>query len=177
MTRENKRYTAVNTGTTSASGALVGITVNIAQGDNISNRNGDQIRVDGVTYRFGCTLNASATVERVRFIFFTDHYNLGSTPAVTDVLNTADVFSGFNPINMQAKRFKILHDQTLTLCTSGNAGRTATCDLSFKKSKVVQFTGTTGAQGAGHFYFIVLSDIGATNGGYEVSWDLVYQDA
>jgi len=176
-TREIKKYTAYNGASTTSAGVVTPITVNIPQGDNISNRSGDQIRVVRFDLVVEANLNALATVERVRVIFFIDHFNLGSTPAVTDVLDTATTQSFYNYMNDQAHRFKVLYDKIHTLCANGKAGVTDKSSLPFKKSKLVNFLGTTGVQGAGHFYVLVISDLGSNNGACTTSWNLRYQDA
>lgn len=176
-TRESKKYTAINSGATASAGTVVPITVNIPQGDNISNRSGDQIRVTKFSTSTVVALSNAATSERVRFVWFVDHTNLGSTPAVTDVLDTASVVSFLNYLNDQSHRFKIIDDHMFTLNTSGGNSVSYRRTFKFSKAKVVNFLGTTGVQGVGHFYVLIISDIGVNNGAYSTSWDLRYQDA
>ncbi len=176
-TREVKKYTAYNSGGTASTGAVIPITVNIPQGDNISQRTGDQIRVVRFDLAEQVNLNALSTVERVRIVWFIDHYNLGSTPAVTDVLDIANTISSYNYFNDQNNRFKILRDHVHTLCANGKAGVSTNITFKFTKRKLVNFLGTTGAQGQGHFYVLIISDIGSNNGTYTVRWNLRFQDA
>jgi len=176
-TRESKKYTASNGAATSNAGSVVPITVNIPQGDNISQRAGNQIRVTQFDWIAETNLNGAATTERVRFIWFIDHYNLGTTPAVTDVLDSATTTSFLNYQNDQSHRFKILDDLVITMCTAGAAGKSIKRHHFFNRAKIVEFLGTTGVQGPGHFYVLVISDLGANNGTYTVNWNMRFQDA
>lgn len=175
--REIKKYTANNGGTTSSSGVVVPVTVNIAQGDNISDRAGDEIRMVRCDFHFEANMNFSAGAERIRFVCFIDKRNLGSTPAVTDVLNTASTIAFINTINDQSHRFTILCDKKMTLTIGGGYGQSMSHVQRFVRPKLVSFLGTTGVQGNGHVYVLIISDLGALNGAYNVSWNVRYTDA
>lgn len=117
-TSENKRLVFLdNTNLVSNTGTVVNISNNIVQGDNISDRTGDQIRVLHQTlYVRGTAITDN---QSIRFIWFKDNTNRGTTPAVTEVLDTASVTSQYNGVTLQQRRFTIYHDLTLDLSLNG----------------------------------------------------------
>lgn len=117
-TAENKRLVFLdNTNIVSNTGTVVNISNNIVQGDNFSDRTGDQIRALHQTlYVRGTAITDN---QSIRFIWFKDNTNRGTTPAVTEVLDTASVTSQYNGVTMQQRRFTIYHDLTLDLSLNG----------------------------------------------------------
>lgn len=103
--------TITNTGTITLLNA-------IAQGDDVNNRDGNSILCPYIRHRGVVKINSSATATAVRMLIVMDTANQGSTPAVTDVLQSANVTAYINVDN--TKRFWILFDQLYHLDINGN---------------------------------------------------------
>jgi len=99
--------TIINTGN------ITFVTSGLAQGDGVSDRTGNSILLKSIFMRGTINMSSSATTTFVRLLFFLDKENDGATPAVTDVLASADYKSNYNLL--QAKRFVALSDKTYTL--------------------------------------------------------------
>lgn len=113
---ENHRYdntTSIANQTTTATVQTLGA---IAQGDNVSNRQGNSIKMTQIDGRIGVYHNGSATKTFTRVIVGVDHQCNGALPAATDVLAIGDVFSLRNMD--QAKRYTILVDEVVGTDTS-----------------------------------------------------------
>lgn len=97
----------------SNSGAILSLS-QVAQGDGVQNRDGNQIEVKSLRSKFTLERHASATGTWVRMIYFIDNQpTSGSVPSVTDVLTTADPSS--LPHFDNRRRFTILADRTFNL--------------------------------------------------------------
>lgn len=95
------------------SGSIINLT-HIAQGDGDQNRDGNQVEGKSIRSKFYIQKNSSATTTIVRIIWFIDNKSVsGSTPAVTDVLETATPQSMPNFENR--RRFSILADRVYNL--------------------------------------------------------------
>nr|WRQ64688.1 structural protein [Riboviria sp.] len=168
-----------NTISWSASGVVSLLSTDIAQGDNIGNRSGDSIRPLRLTIRVSSTVTTGAAPIITRFIVFQDTMANGSTPLVTDVLQTADYLSPYSPVTLQAKRFKILCDQYGTN-VDGGSNKVTEVTKSFKMKGVVQYlSGSSGAAAAGKnsIYVLFINDFTAVNSIYKWSYQLEYMDA
>jgi len=98
----------------SSTGSILNL-VAIGQGDTAaSNRTGNSILMRNHLTRIRFTKSSAATTTIVRYMIFQDTQQVGDTsPAVTDVLDTADVDS---PLNLAASgRFKVLCNKTISL--------------------------------------------------------------
>lgn len=162
-------------GNTSTSGAIAGITDIISQGDTVGLRTGDKILIKSMTIKYSATINTAATSDRVRFMVFADTENLNTTPAVIDVLATANVNSFPNIGYEAAGRFKIFYDQTHQLNTAGGAGifRTATVPI---KNWPVYYSTTTGV-GKNNLFFLEISDTGTNVATFSFTSEVRYTDA
>lgn len=106
---KHQKLTSVTGSTTNA--GTVNLISGIAQGDDIGNRQGNSVK--SVDLMCNYTLNQSGTTDNfLRIIIFMDTANQGSSPAVTDLLNTAVPTAQRNIDNM--KRFKIFHDKLIS---------------------------------------------------------------
>ena len=85
----------------------------IAQGLNYTDRIGDSIKMQRMEVRFRWQIGASATKTFVRAIVFRDLDNYGTAPAVTDLLEAADVLAPVKYLNKD--RFSVLYDEVQTL--------------------------------------------------------------
>lgn len=102
--KDNSLNPAIN-----STGSVTWVTNSLAQGDQVANRTGNSILLKSVFLRGTANMSSSATTTTMRLIFFLDKENDGATPAVTDVLQTADVKSNYNLLH--SKRFVMLYDR------------------------------------------------------------------
>jgi len=163
-----------------ATGVVSLLSTDIAQGDDIGNRSGDTIRPLKLTFRL-CSFVTVDTFQAFRFIVFQDTMSYGATPAVTDVLNTASYLSPYSPLNLQAKRFKILIDHIGENVDSA-ANQIAEITKVVKLKGTIHYKGTgTGATSAGKnsIYVLFINDATGTAGErmYKWSYQLEYMDA
>lgn len=165
----------------SATGVVSLLSTDIAQGDNIGNRSGDLIRPLKLTFRLASFITPANTAQVFRFIVFQDTMAYGSTPAVTDVLDTASYLAPYSPVNVQAKRFKILCDHFGNNVYGG-------ADQFTQVTKVIKMKGTVhyistaaaaGSAGKNSIYVLFINDTtGAANQRmYKWSYQLEYMDA
>jgi hypothetical protein len=155
------------------------ISTDVAQGDAIGQRSGDVIRPKRLVFRMTSTNSLATGLLYGRFIIFQDTQAYGATPAVNDVLESANYLAPHNVVNVQASRFKILHER---LFTSVNAVETAikefkvVCNL---KSTIHYLTPNAGSATAGKntLYVLFISDSANAAKTYTWSYDLEYTDA
>jgi len=180
---EHKRVTAVGAASDLAAAGVVNtITMAVAQGDDISGRTGDVIKVGKlrIQYTFINNSNTLGNQYTGRIIIFSDSMCVGATPAVTDVLAVADPQSGYNVTSKQANRFKVYHDAVIPIVsTTVNARFHRT--IMIPVNKMVHFLGATavaGSQGRNSLFALFIADA-ASAGVYRYSWsyDLEYTDA
>lgn len=108
MINSERHYTDIDAGGTPNNAGYITLINEIAQGDDVANRQGNSLLHKYVKINYACTINGSATETFVRIIVFTDTANQGSTPSVTSVITTASVVAQKNVDNQ--KRFVILKD-------------------------------------------------------------------
>ncbi len=127
-----------------------------AQGDDISARSGNSVKLRSIFTRFSVSQHASATETVVRIIMVQDKQQVtDAAPIVANVLNTVDVLSGL-ALGLLG-RFKVLYDRSLTL---SSAGRTAYAFKVFKHmNHHLRWNGSANTDvQKGHIYMILLSD-------------------
>ncbi len=170
---EHKQITASNAYTDFATAGVVTSPLQaIGQGDDINARTGDAIIVERMKLRF--TLKASTTVSSAsysaRIIVFSDTLNQGAIPAVTDVLASADVSSGFSQTAVQQKRFKIYVDQRFAL-VGGASNALVVYDRDLELQRRVFYTAASGATSHGkNAIFILFISDAAVLGTNQYKW-------
>lgn len=171
---EVKRYAQLSTANVpAAAGSVLNLTNGIIQGDDINQRSGDQIRFTKQILRV--RFSAVVANQTVRFIFFKDNTNRGTTPAVTEVLNSASVMSQLNPVTMLQKRFTILADVNLSCSLNGEAIKERVVNLRSKYP--VYYNGATAvatANGPGSTFVLAIGE--TASGLYDVSYEAHYLD-
>lgn len=179
---EHKRITAVGALADLATAGVVNtISMAVTQGDGIGNRSGNVIRPVSLKIRVQMGQLAGNYDSFVaRFIIFQDTMCNGSTPAVTDLLSSADPLSGYEPETRQARRFKVLHDRTLTLTgQTKNNRRYLSVDLPMKGA--IHYLASTGAatdQGKNSIFALFITSAAAAGGNrYGWSYDFEFTDA
>lgn len=172
--QELKRFPLVNTANTNATAGVVqNLTNGIIQGDDISQRTGDQIRIVKHTLRVRAT--AITVSQTFRFIWFKDNTNRGSTPTVLEVLNTASHMSQYNPISLQQKRFTIFNDFVLNCSLTGESIKERVIT---RKGHVVNYNGATAvaaSNGPHANFLLVIGD--SLTGLYDIGYEAVYTDS
>lgn len=120
LTQELKWFdTSTDENAISSTGVVKGSLNLVPQGTGESERVGRRILVRTVAGRFSTELNLEQNVsdigpgDIVRIILYCDKQANGGNPAVTDILQTA-AYDAFRNLN-QKDRFKILHDQFITI--------------------------------------------------------------
>ncbi len=135
----------------------------IAQGDQSIQREGLSINLLSI-YMKGFCLSSKENPNGivVRLILFRDKYQLGVLPSVTDLLETANVFSFTEHDEM--RRFVVLWDKMLDI-SAFDTGLDRTKILkyykSFKKSKKIDYRGTTNgiaSAGSGALFLLAISN-------------------
>lgn len=162
----------------STTGVVSQLSTDIAQGDNIGQRSGDTIRPQRLIVRLYST--GSLQVASGRVIIFQDSMANGSTPAVTDVLDSAVYLAPYAAPTRQERRFKILLDQYIVNNPSAsNQESVHTFDLRLKGS--IHYLGSAAAAasaGRNTIYVLFISRTAlAGNIVYRWSYDLEYIDA
>lgn len=135
----------------------------VAQGDDISGRTGNSFLLRSLSYRYKIIINPSVTANTtVTVMLVQDTQQVGdTTPAVTDVLQSANTFSLLNASS--AGRFKILSRKSIIL-TPATGGRPAVEMKGFHKLySHIRFngTGTADIQKNGLYVLFISSE--ATN--------------
>ncbi len=175
---EHKRadvFFAVNS---AAAGAVTPLTQGITQGDDISQRSGDRIILEKISiYITSLNIRLINLPSTLRVIVFEDKLNTGSVPAVTDVLSSADYTDGYNVLNLQSSRFKVLKDAFI-VTVSGQTNHAVTNEWHFKVRDHIQYNGGTnvaGANGRGALFMLFID--GGAFATYRVGVNLTYSDA
>ncbi len=114
----------------------------IAQGDSETTRDGLQLRVFFMEFRFEALKDTVPTKTQIRLIIFRDNRQVESTiPSVLDVLLAAVPISQYSRVN--PKRFTIFWSKIITLRTNRIAmSRTVTKKLNFPIRYVGAGSGT-----------------------------------
>ncbi len=174
-TRERKVFSATTSGTCSVAGVVGNLSGSIVQGDDVEQRNGQQILLNHCWFSFQATMNSLATSDRVRFLVFYDTQNQNSVPSVADIFDSASVVSPYNVTNKLANRFKVYIDHTFQLNTSGNAGKHQV--FTVKTGELpLYFAGSTG-NGRNGLFFLIISDTPTNLATYALGVQLRFFDS
>lgn len=176
--QELKRYVVAFTGqNTSTTGSVSPVTQGIIQGDSLLTRDGDQILVKKLVFRYQLEFSSGGSATTQRVIIFWDNQANGATPAVTDVLNSASYITGYQPVLQQQGRFHILLDEFFTSVANGQNGKNALV-RTFKlnhKTTFLDLTNVATANGKGALFVLFLAD--AANGLYSASYEVHFTDS
>lgn len=171
---EKKRFALVSTTNTNATAGIVNnLTNGIIQGDDINQRGGDQIRI--ISHTLHVRASAVTVSQTFRFIWVRDNMNRGTTPSVTEILNTANFMSQYNPAPLQQKRFTILRDFSLNCNLAGESIKSRTINI---PGSVVYYnaqTAVAGANGPGALFLLTIGD--SITGLFDFSYEPIYVDA
>jgi len=168
---EHKYFdTDVNGNSATQAGAVLSLSL-IGQGDDVSQRDGDSIKVqsfemNGAVFR---NVAAGATVnETVRIVVVRDLQNAGAAPTAADILETVGTsrapyaFTDYLNGSDTNKRFTFIYDEVFTL---DNAHQVRSFRFRTDHDCHVYFRGTTtgaASQGNGSYYAVLLANTAAT---------------
>lgn len=171
---EHKRFAVLaNTNSNATAGNVINLTNGIIQGDDITQRSGDQIRIK--SHRLVVRASAITVNQTFRFVWFRDNMNRGTTPGVTEVLNTANFMSQLNPAPLQQKRFTILADFQLDCNVAGEAIKSKVIN---QPGNLVFYNGATAvaaSNGPGAIFLLEIGD--SLTGLYDLAYEPIYTDA
>lgn len=115
----------------------------IAAGDAVNERTGNQIIGKRLLFRALMEINASATDSALRLIIGYDKENVGSNPAVTDVLASSEVTGMYEQKNNKG-RFKILYDKVHIVNAAASGLKMIKALIPLKNLKI-EYSGTSAA--------------------------------
>jgi len=177
---EHKHFVRLNAFSNySATGGTSSLSTGVILGDGSTQRDGVQIKPETLKIRWVSQNTSSILTEQARLIVFQDRQANGTLTTVTELLNTADVNSQYNPVTMlEQKRFRILCDRTMDLNPYVAGPAIHTMEMTFKPSGPITFLDTTDvttACGRNVINFLVIGT--AATSQYAISWDLGYTDS
>lgn len=187
---ELKTYDATISETTTTSGSMTMLS-DIAQGDDINAREGNEIMAKRLYCNYSFTVNGSATgVTTVRMIVFIDKEQQGTAPGLSDAAAPYGVLkhTASTLALMEAKtrkRFKILADRKWLLGTSTGEDDVASRHegkIHFKIPRnglKINYIGTSSAQasqGKGNLYCLLISNQATYGPSSSVNFRLRYYD-
>lgn len=165
-----RTQTHATAATASAAGTVHFITQPIDEGDEVDQRTGRQIRHIGTELRISANLPSAAISGVLRFIWVIDHFNTGVGVAVTDVLESASVTSGYNTNSFISKRFTIVRDVVQSMVVAATTQH-ITPVFTSKKAYNIRYSGATNvvaSNGAGAQFLVVITDLGLNQPIYSV---------
>jgi hypothetical protein len=153
---------------------MINLTNNVAQGDNFADRTGDKITLVHTLMKTRFT--AVGLSQTARFILFSDRFNQGTTPAITDVLQNNNFLAGYNqPIVVQQRRMVIHRDWTIDCNIAGEAIKSHSFTLG--RTGDVYYNGTTAvaaSNGRGAMFLLVIGSL--STGLYDLMIESQYTD-
>lgn len=155
MINSEKKYVDIVDTSSPSTAGTVNLINQIAQGDDVNQRDGNSVLCAYVKHRMVAKINTVATSTSFRLMIVIDTANQGSTPAVADILQTVSTTSNINVDN--SKRFWILYDKLTSLDINGD--RSWTCDVVLPVHKHLRYSAsgqTAVLQNA--IYHVMVSD-------------------
>ncbi len=153
---EVKRVQQITTQTNYLAGAVT-LVSGIAQGDGVSGRTGDTVRLKRLSLRLNCATFTDSNVTW-RVIVFTDKRQVaGTNPTVTQVLDTDSALSAY--ALAQAGRFRVFKDYTFSQNArflNGDMADPSVWDLDLGNMEARWTGGTTTA---GQVYVLITCDV------------------
>lgn len=147
---------------------------NVPQGDTVQQRTGANINLHRILRHAVFNMTSSCTI---RIILYRDKFQEGVFPAVTDVLENADVTSTYNFVNVvQRKRFIILNDESQNFTIGGKLTHSSL--KSVPHNCKVNYNGTTSTitdQRSNSIFMLVISDT-TTPGNINFTTQVQYTD-
>lgn len=144
--------------------------VNVAQGDNVTDRQGNRLKAVKLDYR-AIIQNTDAASQAVRFIFF--YWNSDTAPTTNDVILAPVAASGvpnttlqnINEISIANGHLKIMKDVLIfpTANASGNGASTRVLKFKRKCGRYIEYNDTAAANMTkGYYYLVFATDVDVT---------------
>jgi hypothetical protein len=174
---EEKQFTSATASNTALnpSGDLIYLNP-IAQGDDISARNGDTIQAKHLRFQLTAFSVTGTQGNTVRLIIFSDTMASGGFLSVSEYLQNTSYMSPVSAINMQRKRFHTYYDHVdAVVATSSKQEINFVVDIPLNRK--IFFNGTaatSGSVGKNSMYALVISS--NAQGLYNNLWGLRFQD-
>lgn len=183
MINTEEKYIDVSTTLSASRAGVVTYMAPIAQGDNISDRTGDSIKVQEVYLEGFITYNAAATTPMTaRVIVFRELTNVGSAPTGGDLIQSASsqfaTTALYNFVNGKSlnKRYSILFDEFFTLDLYNQIVPFSYHTTSGKHTFFRGTTAATGDAANGSYWFIVFTDVAANQPSFTAYSRLTFTD-
>lgn len=138
--------------------------VNVSQGDNVLDRQGNKIMSKKLIYR-AILQNADAASQAVRYIMF--YWNSDTAPTVTDIINTPVAGAGvpntpmhnINEISVANKHLSVFYDKVffLTANAAGTGSSVKSIKLVKNLGRPVYYNDTGAANMTRGYYYLVYS--------------------
>lgn len=142
-------------------GTIVPLTA-IAGGTLNYQRVGDNIRLSNLNLRYGAIMDPLTIHTNLRILVFRDNMNLGTIPAVTDVLQVAG--SSIAPLShlydraFNEKRFTVLYDKMHQMSNTGTNGFAASRNI--KLNSIVNYMGPLSTdEGKGQIFLLFVTNM------------------
>lgn len=138
----------------------------IGQGDAVSDRQGDSIKVTKLQMKYYIEQGGSATQTQIRIMLILDKQANGALPSVGDFLLDASVDDQLvSLLNLDNKfRFIVLYDRLITLSSSGT--RTIGGKVFKKMQTHIRYSGTTNSTSniqSNNYFLYIASNETSTN--------------
>lgn len=145
------------TSTPSSTPITPGMLNGIAQGDGVSARDGNSIKMTSLYLRYYASINASATNTQLRFVIVKDNQQVSDTsPSWSDVFTSTSTVSHLN-VNTLG-RFSILRDVVLDLNDVSNPNCSGEIYLKLNDHCRYNGTASTDMQKNGIYIMMVSSE-------------------
>jgi len=176
LSKSEIKYSVQTVGltTSSTAGQVQNLSQGITEGNELNQRSGRQIVLTKMDFRLTVNLPTAAVTGNLRCIIFADGMNLGVTPAVIDVLNTAAVTSAYSSNQAQERRFRILYDHIYPMVVGGSDQQIAISRV-IKCGLKISYTGPnnlTAANGRNAIFALFITDNGVVSPIY--NYDLAF---
>lgn len=170
---EKKRFVVVSvTNGNTTAGSVTNLSNGIIQGDDLTQRAGDQIRM--VRHILAVRATAITVSQTFRFIWLKDNTNRGTVPTVLEVLSNVNFMAPYQPAPLQQSRFTILADFKLNCSLTGESIKSRELSL---PGKLVSYNGATAvaaSNGPGAVFLLVIGD--SNTGLWDFSYEAHYTD-
>jgi len=163
--RLEKKSINVGSSSGSSTSGVVGYISPIPQSNSVNGRSGDVIRPNLLELRFSC--QDPNNINYYRILVVRDNMNQGTSPAVTDVLSSADTQSAYHYVNVeQQRRFTIVFDKTYATTPVAQAH---TISKKIPLGGTTHFVGTdntVSSAGRGSYFLIHLCQVAGMGQSY-----------
>lgn len=173
--------TAVNAD--SSTGGTVQCLNLVAEGDDITDREGRSINLQTIYMKMNYRTNTTTDFDYTfRTMLILDTQNNSANPAIGDILDTVSVTSLRELATESRSRFRILYDKVTivnTQYTGVKAGRYREYFKKFKKPKKLDFINTTGVIGSvtgKALFLVVFGNTGANHADANIKVRIRYTD-